>query len=161
MVTYLDPGTLSFDATIERSDVPGSSSFVAVPFDIEAHFGTRGRVPVWADFDGETYRGSIVTFGGPHHLLLVLTELQERLGKGPGDSVHVTVRLDTAHRTVEIGVDVAEAFTHAGVIDSYRAMSYSHQKEYASWIDDAKKPDTRARRIGKSIDMIAEGARLK
>jgi hypothetical protein len=161
MVTYLDPGTLSFDATIERSDVPGSSSFVAVPFDVEQTFGTRGRVPVWADFDGETYRGSLVTYGGGRHLLLILTELQERLGKSPGDSVHVTVRLDTAHRTVELAMDVAEAFAHAGVLESYRAMSYSHQKEYNVWIEDAKKPDTRARRIGKAIDMIAEGARLK
>jgi len=87
--------------------------------------------------------------------------VQERLGKGPGDSVHVTLRLDTAARTVELDDDIASAFVDAGVLDSYRAMSYSHQREYAQWITSAALPETRARRIGKSIDMIVEGARLK
>jgi len=161
MVTYLDPGTLSFDAVISRSDAPGSSSFVAVPFDVLETFGTRGRVPVRADFDGESYRGSLVTFGGPHHLLLVLTELQERLGKGPGDSVDVTVRLDQSARVVELDVDVAAAFTDAGVLEAFRAMSYSHQKEYHVWITTAKRAETRDRRISTAIDMVADGARLK
>ena len=159
MATYNDPGTLEFDAIIVRSEVTGSSSFVAVPFDVRETFGA-GRVPVHADFDGETYRGSLVTFGGGHRLL-VLTEVQERLGKGPGDSVHVTLRLDTAVRTVELDDDIAAAFVDAGVLDSYRAMSYSHQREYAQWITSAALPETRARRIGKAIDMVVEGARLK
>lgn len=159
MATYNDPGTLEFDAIIVRSDVTGSSSFVIVPFDVREVFGA-GRVPVHADFDGETYRGSLATFGDDHRLL-VLTEVQERLGKGPGDSVHVTLRLDTAVRTVELDDDIASAFVDAGVLDSYRAMSYSHQREYAQWITSAMHVETRARRIGKAIDMIAEGARLK
>ena len=159
MATYNDPGTLEFDAVIVRSDVTGSSSFVAVPFDVRETFGA-GRVPVHADFDGETYRGSLVNFGDGHRLL-VLTEVQERLGKGAGDTVHVTLRLDTAVRTVELDGDILAAFTDAGVLDSYRAMSYSHQREYEQWITSAKQPETRARRIGKAIDMVAEGARLK
>jgi len=159
MATYRDPGTLEFDAVIVRSDVTGSSSFVAVPFDVAEAFGA-GRVPVHADFDGETYRGALVT-DGTDHRLLVLTELQERLGKGPGDAVHVALRLDTAVRTVELDDDIVSAFTEAGVLDAYRAMSYSHQREYEQWITNSDQPETRARRIGKAIDMIVEGARLK
>jgi hypothetical protein len=159
MATYRDPGTLEFDAVIVRPDVPGSSAFVSVPFDVRETFGA-GRVAVHADFDGETYRGSLATFEGEHRLL-VLTAVQERLGKGPGDRVHVTLRLDTAVRTVELDGDISSAFADAGVLDSYRAMSYSHQREYEQWISSAAQVETRARRIGKAIDMIAEGARLK
>jgi hypothetical protein len=161
MVDYRDPGVLEFDAIIERSDVRGASSFVAVPFDVFEKYGTRGRVPVWADFNGEAYRGSIVTFGGGRHRLLVLTEVQERIGLSPGDTVHVTVKLDTAVRIVELDEDIAAAFTAAGVLDLLRAMSYSHQREYVQWITSAKQAETRARRIGTAIDMVAEGARLK
>ena len=157
---YTDPGPREFDASIERAEVRGSSAFVAVPFDVHEAYGTRGRVPVWADFDGEAYRGSLVTYGNGH-LLLVLAEIQERIGKGPGDTVHVTVKLDTAVRVVELDADVADAFTAAGVTDRFRAMSYSHQREYTTWIAEAAKPETRARRIASAIDRVAEGAHLK
>ena len=74
MVTYADPGTIEFGAVIYRPDVTGASSFVDVPFDVPAAFGTRGRVPVSAAFDGVPYGGSPVTFGGPGHRILVLAE---------------------------------------------------------------------------------------
>jgi len=33
-------------------------------------------------------------------------------------------------------------------------MSYSHQREWALWIDDAKNPETRKRRIDKSVEEL-------
>ena len=105
MVTYSNPGPLEFETVIQRADVTGSSAFVAVPVDVLELFGSRGRVPVSATFDGVAYRGSTVSWGGPP-LLLVLTSIQRQLGKGPGDSLQVR-------------------------IESYRAMAYSHQREYA------------------------------
>src|SRR5680860_738703 len=109
MVTYLDPGPLDFDAIIERADVSGSSAFVTFPWSVPELFGVRGRVPVSARFDGVDYRGSLVTYGGPRHLLLLLTEIRERLGKQPGDTVHVTVALDTATRRIEPADDTRAA----------------------------------------------------
>ena len=34
-------------------------------------------------------------------------------------------------------------------------LSYTHRKEYIGAIEDAKKPETRARRIAKAVEMIA------
>ena len=53
------------------------------------------------------------------------------------------------------------AFTDADVADAFRAMSYSHQREYHQWIAEAKRDETRARRIAKSIELIRDGVRLK
>ncbi|HEY0261081.1 MAG TPA: YdeI/OmpD-associated family protein [Lacisediminihabitans sp.] len=160
MVDYRDPGRLEFDAVIRRSDVSGSSAFVEFPFDVSERFGAKGRVPVRVSYDGVPYRGSIVTMGGSA-LVLVLTSIQQQLGKGPGDKLHVVLELDSGERLVELDEDAEASWTQAGVLDAYRAMSYSHQREYAQWIADAKRPETRRRRIDQSIELITLGKRLK
>jgi hypothetical protein len=161
MPTYADPGVVEFDAVIQRADVTGSSAFVEFPFDVPATFGVKGRVPVTATFDGADYRGSLVTYGGPRHLILVLTELQERIGKRAGDSVHVALKLDTAERRIELDQDIEDALAAASALEKFRALSYSHQREYWLWITDAKKPETRDRRIQKMLTLLAENKPLK
>ena len=161
MASYSDPGVLEFDAEIWRPDITGASSFVRFPFDAAQLFGVKGRVPVRAAFDGVEYRGSLTAQGGPQHLLLVLAEIQQRIGKAPGDTVHVTVQLDTSERVVEIDDDIEKHLKDAGVFDAFRAMAYSHQREYVLWIMGAKQPETRERRIQKMLGMVAEGEKLK
>lgn len=158
MPEYRDPGVLEFDAPIQRYG--GGGSFVTIPFDVHEVFGVRGRVPVTATFDGADYRGSISPYGGVH-MIGVLLEVQERIGKHQGDVVHVTVRLDTVERVVELDATTEAALRTAGLLDRYRAMSYSHQREYWLWIDGAKRAETRASRTAKAIVMIGEGKRLK
>lgn len=160
MAAFTDPGTISFDAVLTRADVSGSSAFVAFPFDVRTLFGTRGRVPVNATFDGVPYRGSLVTYGDGH-MILVLGEIRKQIGKEAGDTVAVTIALDTAARVVELDADVERAWADAGVLDAFRAQSYSHQREYALWIAEAKRAETRANRIAKAASMIAEGRKLK
>ncbi|MET4640067.1 YdeI/OmpD-associated family protein [Mycetocola sp. 2940] len=160
MPTFSDPGPVAFDAVLTRSDASGSSAFVAFPFDVEKLFGTRGRVPVNATFDGIPYRGSLVTYGDGH-MILVLGEIRSRLGKEAGDTVAVTIELDTQPRVVDLEDDIVAAWTDAGVLDTFRGQSYSHQREYALWIAEAKRAETRATRIAKAAAMIAEGRKLK
>jgi hypothetical protein len=160
---YRDPGVLEFDAPIQRYG--GGGSFVTIPFDVHEQFGVRGRVPVAATFDGADYRGSIAPYGGDavpkKHMLGVLLELQDHIGKHHGDVVHVTVRLDTVARVVELDAATEAALRDAGVLDRFRAMSYSHQRNYWQWIDGAKRDETRESRIAKAIEMVGEGQRLK
>ncbi len=156
----IDPGELQFDAEIYRPDLTGASSFVDIPFDVPSVFGAKGRVPVNAIFDGTLYRGSLMTFRGPGHRLLVLTEVQQAIGKGPGDIVHVTLRLDTAERVVELDADVEDALRASGRLEQFRGLSYSHQKEFWGWVSGAKKAETREARVEKMLGMLAEGKRL-
>ncbi|AYM43480.1 MULTISPECIES: DUF1905 domain-containing protein [Mycobacteroides] len=93
MVHYRDPGTITFEATIEQPEGPGA--YVVFPFSAVDTFGVKARVPVHAVFDGSvTYTGSLAPYGG-RHLLGVRKDIQKQLGKGPGDTVRVEVRLDT------------------------------------------------------------------
>jgi uncharacterized protein YdeI (YjbR/CyaY-like superfamily) len=102
-------------------------------------------------FDGIPYRGSMVKMGGPRHLLLILKEIRKKLGKGEGDKIRVSVELDEAPREVVLARDVEAAFKKAGVLKTYRGMSFSHQREYSLWIEDAKQAKTHERRIAKAV----------
>jgi len=160
MVTYTDPGPLEYDGVLERSDVSNASAYVPFPYDVRELFGVTGRVPVVVHFDDIEYRGSLVSYGGPHRMLM-LREIREKLGKLPGDIVHVRLQLDTAPRVVELEPDVEAAFQEAGVLDTFRSFSYSHQREYQQWLEGAKRAETRVARIQKATVMLAEGKHLR
>jgi len=147
--TYRNPGRLEFTGEILGRE--GGGAFVEFPHDVERLFGVKGRVPVRVTFDGRPYRGSMVKMGHPMHILLILKEIREELGKGPGDRIRVTVELDDAPRVVVLAPDVEAAYGKAGVLGIYRALSFSRQRERNLWIEDAKQAETRARRIAKSI----------
>jgi len=79
-----------FDAVIRKvPDIDGA--YVEIPFDVKAEFG-KGRVSVHATFDGEPYDGSLMKMRTPCHILGILKEIRTKIGKQPGDSVHVTIR---------------------------------------------------------------------
>jgi hypothetical protein len=148
MAAVRDPGVLEFDAVIEVAG-PGGA-FVAIPFDVRAVFGVAGRVPVMATFDGMTYRGSLAKYGD-RHVLGVRKDIRARIGKKPGDTVAVRLHVDTAPRVVDLPGEVTEALETAGRLAAFRALSYSHQRQYAAWLSEAKRADTRARRMASLI----------
>lgn len=151
-VKYLDPGRIEFDGKLMRVD--GGGTFVNFPHRVEKIYGVRGRVPVKVTFDGIPYRGSMVKMGGPCYILLILKKIREKLGKDKGDQVHVTVELDAGPRVVELAKDVEAAFKKAGVMDRYRSLSFTRQREQHRSIEEAKQAETRKRRIGKAIEQI-------
>jgi hypothetical protein len=132
----------------------GGGAYVEVPAEVIAALGGGGRIPVQATFDGISYRGSIASMGGCM-ALGVLKQIRGELGKGPGDPVVVTVERDTAARTIEVPADLAEALAAAGAKAAFDALSFSHRREHVRAIEEAKKPETRARRIAKAVAMVS------
>lgn len=47
--------------------------------------------------------------------------------------------------------------THRAAADHFESMSNSHRREYVEWIEEAKKPETRARRLAQALAQLAEG----
>jgi len=151
-VKYKNPGRIEFDGKLHREE--GGGTFVEFPQDVEKLYGVKGRVPVKVTFDGIPYRGSMVKMGAPCHILLILKEIREKLGKDRGDTVHVAVELDDAPRVVVLSKDVAAAYKKAKVLGQYRSLSFTQQREYNLWIEDAKQDETRQRRIAKAIEQL-------
>lgn len=143
------PGTQEFDATIRAADRGGA--YVEVPGEVVDALGGKSRIPVRATFDGIAYRGSVVSMGGTDKVLGLLKDIRTELGKAPGDEVHVTLEVDDAPRAIDLPDDLRTALEAAGLHDAFRALSYSHQREYVMWIDEAKRPATRSRRISETV----------
>lgn len=78
-----------FDARLKKVDgIDGA--YLEIPFDVKTEFG-KGRVPVTATFDGEVYNGSLVRMKTPCHIIGVRKDIRAKIGKQPGDTVHVTL----------------------------------------------------------------------
>ena len=149
----------SFTATIEAASVGGGGAYILFPYDVEKEFGTKGRVPVHATFDGLPYTGSLVKYGRPQHMLGILKALREQLGKQPGDKVKVELWKDEGVRTVEVPADFAALLKKEKLLPVFEKLSYTHRKEYVRWITEAKKAETRATRLTKSIAMLRKGVK--
>lgn len=156
MTKLKNPGLIKFSAVINGSGTENSGGgYIEFPFDTLELYGTAGRIPVKAKFDGIEYRGTMVKYGTPKHILVVVKDIREKIGKSYRDSVEVTLELEEGERIVEIPADLAtELSKHPQVKEKFDKLAYSHRKEYVRWIEDAKKPETRAVRIAKTIEKL-------
>ena len=144
-----------FRAVIENAG--GGGAYVSVPFDVEQVFGKK-RIKVKATLQGEPYRGTLVRMGGPHHMLPVLKEIREKIGKSFGDEIEVVVEEDTEPRQVEVPPDMQQALGSDPEAKAFFAqLSYTHQREYVRWIIEAKRDQTRQDRIHRAIEMLKQG----
>jgi hypothetical protein len=67
---------------------------------------------------------------------------------------------NSSMQEVSLPDDLNHALDAAGLRDTFMNMSPSHRKEYLKWIDEAKKPETRQRRLEKMLEMIAAGQKF-
>ena len=149
----------SFTATILNAG--GGGAYVEVPFDVEAVFGSK-KPKVKATFEGVPYRGILTRMGTEHHLLVILKEIREKLGKTFGDEVNITVELDTEPRVIEVPAELKKAFkTEKEAKAFFDKLSYTHKREYVMWINEAKREETRHTRIVKAVEMLKQGKKAR
>ncbi len=145
----------TFTATIKNAG--GGGAFVEVPFDVETAFGSK-RPKVKALIEGVPYRGILTRMGTECHILGIRKEIREQVGKTFGDEVTITVERDNEPRVIEIPADLLKELKRDKAAKaSFDKLSYTHQKEYVTWITEAKKEETRQNRIGKTIEMLKKG----
>jgi antitoxin component of MazEF toxin-antitoxin module len=147
---------VTFRAPVRPSGRGGGGHLVDVPPEAVEALGGKGRIPVTATFDGVPYRGSIVRMGGGA-VLGVQKAIMAEAGVSVGDTLTVVVRNDEAPRQVEVPEDLAEAFARDDPARAaFEGLSFSHKREYVRSITDAKRPETRARRIELMIQQLIE-----
>jgi hypothetical protein len=152
----------TFRATLVREDGVGTWTYLTVPPEVAARLGTAARIPVVAEVEGVSFTSSVMTGPEQSRYLVVNRSVRDQAGVTEGDTVSVRLRVDTAERRVEAPSDLTEALAAAPTArETYEALSYSRQKEYVTWIEAAKRPETRQRRLAKALDLLAEGRALK
>ena len=85
------------------------------------------------------------------------TRLQ--MGKQPGDIVAVELWKDEEERKVEVPAEFARMLKKEGLLPFFEKLSYTHRKEYCRWIAEAKKEETRLRRLEKAVEMLKKGVK--
>jgi uncharacterized protein YdeI (YjbR/CyaY-like superfamily) len=93
---------------------------------------------------------------GGRFLVPLAAENREAAGVAAGDQIVVDIDNDTAPREVDLPADLAAAMDEA-VRATYDGLSFTHRKEWVRWVEEAKKPETRAARIEKTVAGLREG----
>lgn len=115
------------------------------------------RFPVVATVNGYSWRTTVTRMGG-EFLLGLNRAVREEAGVEAGDSVEVMLELDTAPREVELPEALANALAEDSEAHAaFDRLAYTYRKEYARWIDDAKRDETRQRRVAQAVEMLREG----
>jgi Bacteriocin-protection, YdeI or OmpD-Associated/Domain of unknown function (DUF1905) len=143
-----------FDAVLEPF---GPAGAVTLPFDPKEEWG-KVRAPVRGTIDGHPFTTTVARYGGVDYLAF-RREVREAAGVEIGATVAIEVELDTSERVVCVPEDLAVALAEAGVRDAFDRLSYTHRKEYVSWVEEAKREQTRKTRIGRSVDLLKEGVK--
>ena len=136
----------------------GERPTVEIPFDAAERIG-RARAPVRGAVNGTPFRTTVAVYGGRYYIGF-RKELRDAAGIGIGDRVTIELELDDSPRTVEAPAELEAAF--AGAPDAraiFDALAYTHRREYATWIGEAKRPETRVRRAARAIEMLRSGER--
>jgi len=129
-----------------------------VPFDAKAAFGSA-RPPVRCTLNGMEYRSRLSVYGGRTYLGL-RSDLRRAAGLSVGDAVQVTMEVDDQPREVEVPPALGDALAgDESARAAYEALSFTHRKEYAQWVAEAKREETRERRVAKALAMLKEGTK--
>ena len=146
---------MRFRATIELAGKTATG--IPVPAEVVEALGSGKKPPVRVTIGGHTYRSTVASRGS-RYLVPLSAENRERAGVAAGDQEDVDLELDTEPRTVSVPPDLADALASAPEARRFfDGLSFSQQQWYVIPIEQAKTPETRARRVTKAIDMLREG----
>jgi hypothetical protein len=152
----------SFETVLVRPEGVGTWTYLNIPPDISATFGSKGQIKVKGTINGYPFRSTALPRGDGSHYLVVGKNIRDQIKSIQGDTVKVILELDVEERQVEIPEDLAQALDNLPQVKSaFNQLSYSHKKEYVNWILGARQAETRQRRIEKALMLLSQGKKLR
>jgi len=131
----------------------GNHASIEIPNENLAELGANKRAPLKVTVNGYTYQSTATGVAGKC-MVVFPTKDREASGAKAGDTITVTLELDSGYRNVEVPKELSEALESTGLSTVFRELSYSKRKEFARQIREAKADETRDRRIQKIIDEL-------
>jgi len=128
--------------------------YVEFPFDVKKEFNGKGRVKIKCWFDGYEYRGSLVSMGLSCHIVGVTKAVRDAILKKEGDRIEVVLTEDKEERIIKIPEDFEKLLKNKKLLEVFLSLSYTNRKEMISSITDAKKDETRIKRIEKNLKIL-------
>jgi hypothetical protein len=131
----------------------GNHASIAIPDDVLTELGGNRRAALRITINNHTYESTATAVNGECRVVFPSAD-RAAAGATGGDTVDVTLELITGYREVDLHPEFAAALDAAGLRGGFNELPYSHRKEYARAIAEAKADDTRHRRIVTAIDKI-------
>jgi hypothetical protein len=151
--------SFSFHTTVELGGKTATG--LQVPDDIVAALGAGKRPAVRVTLGSYTYRTTVASMGG-RYLVPLSAEHRAAAGVAAGDEVHVAIEADTEAREVPVPHDLSAALACDDAAGKFfDGLAYTHRKEWVRWIEDAKRPETRERRLEATLDALRAGRRSR
>jgi hypothetical protein len=130
---------------------------ITIPPEVVEGLGSGKRPAVVVTINGYSYRSTVAPYNGAY-LLPVSAENRAGAGASAGDLLTVRLELDKAPREVDVPADLAAALaTEPAARAFYESLSNSNQRGYTTWIEDAKKQETRDARVAKAVESLKAG----
>lgn len=148
-------GALRFTTTLQPR---GPAAAVVLSDEQVAELGEGAKAfAVSATVNGHTWPGRVTRMRG-ENLLGMNRAVREAAGVEAGDTVAVELRLETGPREVEVPPPLAAALDgDSPARAAFDALAPSHRKEFARWVAEAKREETRDRRVAQTLEMLREG----
>jgi uncharacterized protein YdeI (YjbR/CyaY-like superfamily) len=111
-------------------------------------------VPVKGTINGFPFRSSLMNMGDGH-MMVVNADLRAGAKCKAGDTVNIVMELDEDVRKVELPAYLKKIIAgDPKTKEAWARLSFTHQKEHVRAIEDAKREETRQKRIAAMIDML-------
>jgi bacteriocin resistance YdeI/OmpD-like protein/uncharacterized protein DUF1905 len=138
-------GMKQFKTRLTSRGPGGAWTFLEAPFSVEQVFGSKARIAVSGTMNGFAFQNS----------MMVSKALQAGAKAAAGDLVSVAMAVDRSERVVTVPPELKTALsTNRAAATAFKALSYSHRKEFADWIATPKRAETRVNRAEKAIAMV-------
>jgi Bacteriocin-protection, YdeI or OmpD-Associated/Domain of unknown function (DUF1905) len=147
--------TVRFRTTI-RQEGKTAMGFEVPPAAVE-ELGAGKRPPVTVTINGYTYRNTVAVLGGKF-MIGVSSDHRGPAGVTGGEEVDVELGLDTAPRVIDVPADLETALEgDPAARTTFDRLSYSNKSWHVLQVTGTKNPETRARRVEKSVAALREG----
>ena len=146
--------TASFETTLSAF---GNNTGIEVPDDVISALGAGKRPSVLVQVNGHGFQTTVGVMGG-RSLVPVSAAIRKETGLAAGDHLHVTLTVADHPREVVVPDDLAAALAaEPDCAEFFAGLSNSLQRLHVDQVNDAKTPETRQRRIEKSLALFREG----
>ena len=146
---------MEFEAELELAGKTATG--ITVPPEVVESLDAGKRVPVVVTIGPHSYRTTIAPYNG-RYMIPVSAENRTAAGVHAGERISVGLAVDTQPRAVMVPDDLAKALSKSkGAKQFFESLSFSNQRGYVQWVEDAKKEDTRAARVLKSVESLEAG----
>ncbi len=134
--------------------------YAGFPFSVKEEYGTNGPIRVKSWIDGFYREGSLMPIGNGEHAIYVRKEIQEAIGKKEGQEVEIVLEKNNEPRTLEIPEDFQWLLDDDHELkQKFEKLSFYNKCAIVHHINEAKRDETRVRRIENMIERIKFGFR--